>query len=326
MDLATSYLGLSLPSPFIVGSSPLCDDVNVARKLEDCGAAAVTMRSLFEEQLTGERPPASRGAGYAGEGEAQFPEFADYQFSPDQYLRQVGRLKRSLTIPVIASLNSRQAGTWIGFARRLEEAGADAIELNCYHVITDPAAAADEAETEMLEAAGALAASVSLPIAVKLSPFHASVAQLAIALELAGAAGIVVFNRFYQPDVDIDELKIHPVLRLSDSGELLLRLRWLAILSPHLRCSLAVTGGVHTAADAVKALLTGADALQLVSVLLRHGPHALGTLRQGLEHWMREHRFAGVGEFRGRLNLRNCHDPAALERANYLRVLQSWSE
>jgi len=324
MDLATRYLGLSLHSPFVVGASPLCDDVNVARKLQDCGAAAVTLRSLFEEQFMAERRTGAPVAA-AGDDRPPFPSFADYQFSPDQYLRQVDRLKRTLTIPVIASLNGRHSGSWIGFARSVESAGADAIELNYYHVITDPCVAADEVETAMLETVGALAASVGIPIAVKLSPFHTAVAQLAVALELAGAAGIVVFNRFYQPDVDVDELRIEPVLRLSDPGELLLRLRWLAILSPQLRCSLAATGGVHTAADAIKTLLTGADAVQLVSVLLRHSPHFLGALRQGVEHWMREQHFTTVGQFRGRLNLANCPDPAAVERANYLRVLQSWT-
>lgn len=324
MNLATSYLGLPLHSPFIVGASPFCDDLYVARKLQDCGAAAVTMRSLFEEQFgsTGWHPPPSAAA--STEADPEFPEFADYQFAPEQYLRQVEHLKKTLTIPVIASLNGSHPGNWVEFARRLESAGADAIELNFYHVITDPSVAADQVETEILEAVDTLTGSVHIPIAVKLSPFHPSVAQLAVALELAGAAGVVVFNRFYQPDVNIEEIKVVPTLRLSEPDELLLRLRWLAILSPLLRGSLAATGGIHSAADTVKALLTGAHAVQLVSVLLKHGPRVITTLRQGVELWMRQHNYTEIAQFRGLLNLERCRDPAAFERANYLRVLQSW--
>ncbi len=321
MNLETSYLGLALRSPFVVGASPFCDDVYVARKLQDAGAAAVVMRSLFEEQLEllPHPMPTSDGSEVA-----DYPEFADYQLVPEAYLRQVDRLKNTLTIPVIASLNGRHPGTWIEFARRLEGAGADAIELNFYHVVTDPAIAADQVETEMLETVGILAGSVNIPVAVKLSPYHASVAQLAVALELAGAAGITVFNRFYQPEINIDDIKVQPQLHLSDSSELLLRLRWLAILAPLLRCSLAATGGVHTSADVVKALLTGAHAVQVVSVLLKHGPFVLSTLRQGLEKWMDAHGYTEIDQFRGLLNLEQCRDPETYERANYIRVLQSW--
>jgi len=191
-------------------------------------------------------------------------------------------------------------------------------------VVTDAGIAADQVETAMLETVGLVAAAVKLPVAVKLAPFHASVAQLAIALELAGAAGLVLFNRFYQPDVDIDELEVKPVLHLSDPQELLLRLRWLAILSPQVRGSLAAGGGVHTSGDTVKALLTGAHAVQLVSVLLQHGPNVLGILLSGLRSWMERHSFASLDQFRGLLNLNSCRDPAAYERANYVRALQSW--
>ncbi len=317
MNLATRYLGLPLRSPFVVGASPLCDDAYLARKFQDAGAGAVVMRSLFEEQLT---PPPPDGVGDAGLG---FPEYADYQLSPDHYLRQLELLKTQLTIPVIASLNGHQPGAWTEFAVQLENAGADAIELNFYQVVTDPAIAADQVETEMLRTVGEVASSVRIPVAVKLSPFHSSVAQLAIALELVGAAGIVVFNRFFQPDVDPETLEVRPVLRLSDPSELLLRLRWLAILSPQVRGSLAVSGGVHSAPDAAKALLTGAHAVQLVSVLLRHGPPVLRTLLRGLEIWMQEQGFATLADFRGRLNLARCRDPSAFERANYIRTLQS---
>jgi dihydroorotate dehydrogenase (fumarate) len=323
MNLQTDYLGLTLRNPFVVGASPFCDDVYVARKLQDAGASALVMRSLFEEQID----PAGRqvmASAATADGDEPFTEFADYQLVPERYARQVEHLKSTVSIPVIASLNGRHPGSWLEFARRLEGAGADAIELNFYHVVTDPSVAADHVETEMLRTVGDLAAAVQIPVAVKLSPFHASVAQLAVALELEGAAGITLFNRFYQPDIDIDEIKVQTQLRLSESAELLLRLRWLAILSPLLRCSLAATGGVHTSADTIKALLTGAHAVHLVSVLLKHGPSVLSTLRHGLESWMREHGYTEIGQFRGMLDLDRCRDPEAFERANYIRVLQSW--
>jgi dihydroorotate dehydrogenase (fumarate) len=320
MNLTTSYLGLTLRSPFVVGASPLCDDADTARRLEDAGAGAVVLRSLFEEQLVAPVRPA------AGEGEdlPSFPTYADYQLSPAHYLDHVAHLKQHLTIPVIASLNGhRPGGAWTDFAPRLAQAGADAIELNFYRVITNPAIAADRVETEMLEVVGEVTATVRIPVSVKLSPFHSSVAQLAVALELEGSAGLVLFNRFYQPDVDVERLEVRPLLRLSDPGELLLRLRWLAILSPLVRGSLAAGGGIHGADDVAKALLTGADAVQLVSVLLRHGPQVLVTLRRGLESWMRGHGFAVPDDFRGRLDLAHSCDAAAFERANYIHTLLS---
>lgn len=321
MNLATSYLGLSLHSPFVVGASPCCDDLEVAQRLQDNGAAALVMRSLFEEQITASRqsPAAKRG-----DEKSDASNYADYQFSPAEYLRQIEYLKRNLSIPIIASLNGHQPGGWIDFAAQIERAGADAIELNFYQVVTDPTVAADQVETEMLGLVGAISASVRIPVAAKLSPFHASVAQLAVALELAGASGIVLFNRFYQPEVNTDELEVQPLLRLSEPGELLLRLRWLAILSPLLNGSLSASGGIHSSAGAVKAILTGAHTVQLVSVLLKHGPPVLATLQQGLEAWMREHGYTDLSQFRGRLNHQRCPDSAAYERANYLRVLQSW--
>ena len=328
MDLATNYLGLSLRNPFVVGASPFCDDVDVARKLQDAGAAAVVMRSVFEEQIEARREPAFSPSPFVqaqgAHGDPGFSEFAGYQLTPEEYVRQIDDLKKQLTIPVIASLNGRGLGNWAGFAARLERAGADAIELNCYHVVTDPHIAADQVENEILQALGALTSSVRIPVAVKLSPFHASVAQLAVALELAGASGIVVFDRFYQPDVSTEDIEVQPSLRLSESSELLLRLRWLAILSPLLRGSLSASGAIHTPADVVKALLTGADTVQLVSVLLQHGPQILVTLRKGFELWMQAHDYSETGQFRGQLNLQRCRNPAAFERANYIRALQSW--
>ena len=293
----------------------------MALRLQDAGASAVVMRSLFEEQITvGSRRQPRENAGQGPE----FMEAADYQFSADEYLRQIDALKHSLSIPVIASLNGHHMGNWIDFAKRVERAGADALEINFYQVVTDPKVAADHVETEMLEVIGSISGSVRIPVAAKLSPFHSAVAQLAVALELCGASGIVLFNRFYQPDVNIEELQVEPVLRLSEPGELLLRLRWLAILSPTLRGSLCATGGIHRSGDVVRALLTGAHAVQLVSVVLKHGPHVLATMREGLEAWMREHGYSDLEQFRGLLNHKRCKDSLAYERANYIRVLQSW--
>jgi len=321
MNLATNYLGLPLTSPFVVGASPCCDDIEVALRLQDAGAAAIVMRSLFEEQIDASRrlPAAQRSA-----EAADLSDYADYQLSPAEYLRQIEYLKKTLSIPVIASLNGHHPGSWTDFAAQLERAGADAIELNFYQVVTDPSVAADQVETEMLEMVGIVSGSVRIPVAAKLSPFHASVAQLAVALELAGASGIVLFNRFYQPDVNTEAIDVQPLLRLSEPGELLLRLRWLAILSPLLRGSLSATGGIHTWGGVVKAILTGAHAVQLVSVLLKHGPHVIASLREGLEGWMREHGYTDLSQFRGLLNHQRCRDSGAFERANYIRVLQSW--
>jgi dihydroorotate dehydrogenase (fumarate) len=328
MNLATDYLGLKLSNPLIVGASPFCDSIHVARQLQDSGAAAIVMRSLFEEQIDLEQRALTHltetpAESYA-EATSYFPSFAEYQLTPDHYLRQIAYLKEILTIPVIASLNGFRPGGWTDYARRFESAGADAIELNLYQLATDPARSAAEVEAGMLETVSQVTASVRIPVAVKLSAFHTSTANLAVALEKAGAAGVVLFNRLYQPDFDLEDLEARPLLRLSDSSELLLRLRWIAIVSPHLRGSLAATGGVHTAEDVIKAILAGAHAVQIVSALLKHGPRFLITLLDGLQEWMRERGYERVGELRGAMNLRRCPDATAFERANYIRILQSW--
>lgn len=328
MNLTTNYLGLKLANPLVVGASPFCDNTHVSRQLQDAGAAAIVMRSLFEEQIDAEQralmhhveTPAESNA----EGTSYFPTFAEYQLTPDRYLHQIEHLRKALTIPVIASLNGCRPGGWTDYAARMEAAGASALELNLYQLVTDPDLDADQVEADILETVNLVASSVKIPVAVKLSPFHTSPAQLALALERAGAAGVVLFNRFYQPDFDIEELEVLPQLKLSEPSELLLRLRWTAILSPHVRGSLSATGGVHTTEDVVKAILAGAHTVQLVSVLLKHGPRFLSTLADGLRLWMTEHNYETVDEFRGAMNLRRCPDPAAFERANYQRILQSW--
>ncbi len=328
MKLATNYLGLKLRNPLVVGASPFADNLNAAIQLQDAGAAALVMRSLFEEQIDMEQKALTylleMPAESYSEATTYFPHYEEYQLTPDHYLRQIQQLKSALTIPVIASLNGYRPGGWTDYARRFEGAGADAIELNLYHLVTDPTLGAAEVEEDMIETVRNVVTSVKIPVAVKLSAFHSAPAQFALALEQAGAAGVVVFNRFYQPDLNTEELEVMPQLKLSDPSELLMRLRWLAIMSPHLKGTLACSGGAHSAEDVIKSILAGAHAVQLVSVLLKNGPRYLSTILQGLKGWMEEHGYETVEEFRGAMNLKRCPDASAFERANYQRILQSW--
>lgn len=328
MNLETTYLGLKLGNPLIVGASPFSDNVHVACQLQDAGASAIVMRSLFEEQIDAEERafinsldvPADSNA----EATSYFPTFSEYQLSPARYLRQIEHLRGALTIPVIASLNGCRPGGWTDYAARMEAAGASAIELNLYQLVTDPTRDANEVELAMIETVNQVTSTVHIPVAVKLSPFHTSPTHFALALERAGAAGVVLFNRFYQPDFDIEELDVKPELKLSDPAELLLRLRWLAIMSPHFRGSLAASGGVHNGDDVIKSILAGAHAVQLVSVLLKHGPRFLSNLQHSLRTWLEAHEYTSIDEMRGALNLSRCPNPAAFERANYQRILQAW--
>lgn len=328
MNLETDYLGLKLANPLIVGASPYSDSTHLARQLQDDGAAAIVMRSLFEEQIDLEQCALEHHVETPAESNPEamsyFPSFAEYQLTPDRYLRQIEHLKEALTIPVIASLNGCRPGGWTGYAQRFESAGADAIELNLYQLVTDPAMNAEAVEADMWETVHQVTSAVKIPVAVKLTPFHTSPANIALEMERAGAKGIVLFNRLYQPDFNLDDLEAQPLLRLSDSSELLLRLRWLAIISPHLKGSLSSSGGVHSTEDLTKALLAGAHTVQMVSALLKNGPRYLITLLDGLQQWMSERGYNNLSELRGAMNHRRCPDPTALERANYIRILQSW--
>lgn len=315
MNLSTRYLGLSLSSPLVVGASPLGDNVYHVRDLEDAGAGALVLRSLFEEHCAPRRPRSDTDAPW---------EMAPFQRSVSAYARHIEALRRETSLPVIASLNGSRTFDWAGVARDMERAGASAIELNLYRVVTDVTVVADQIELEIVEAVREASAAVDIPVSVKLSPYHTALAQLALALDLAGAAGLVLFNRFYQSDVNISTLEVQSHLQLSVPEDVLLRLRWLAILSPSVRGTLIANGGFHGSTDIIKALLTGASAVQLVSVLLRHGPLVLRTLHAGIETWMKEHGFATLSDCRGLLALDRVRDPAVYERANYLRTLQSW--
>jgi dihydroorotate dehydrogenase (fumarate) len=328
MDLRTRYLGLELEHPIMVGASPLVDELDTVRRLEDAGAAALVMHSLFEEQIAGERAAVHAFVNHhvesSPEARTYLPEPAGFRLGPDRYLDQLLAIKRAVAIPVVASLNGTTLGYWLEAARLLEQAGADALELNVYRLATDPQRNADELEFETVEMVRAVRREVALPIAVKLSPFYTSLPHLAERLAAAGADALVLFNRFYQPDFDLEQLEVERTLRLSDSSELLLRLRWLAILRGRVPVGLAASGGVHRATDVIKALMAGADVAQVVSLLLLEGPDALVRLRSGLVQWLEEHGYDGLTGLRGCLSLARCPDPSAFERANYVQLLQSW--
>ncbi len=299
MDLSTRYLGFDLAHPFMPGASPLTDDLDAVRRLEDAGASAIVMHSLFEEEAVRHRATA------------------------DRYLEQVHRIKRQVRVPLIASVNGTTPEGWLRYASLIERAGADAIELNFYFVATDPARTAEQVERQVLDIAAVLKESLVIPVAVKLSPFYSSLPNLAAQLDRIGVNGLVLFNRFFQPDIDPVTLEPSLALDLSSPSELPLRLRWIAILHRRVRASLALTGGVHRDVDAVKAVLAGADAVQIVSALIAHGPDRLRQIRAGFERWAEDHGYSSFAGMRGRVSVAAGADPAAFERGNYVRLLQA---
>jgi dihydroorotate dehydrogenase (fumarate) len=303
MDLTTRYLGLALAHPLIPGASPLTNDLDGVLRLEDAGAPAIVMPSLFEEDIV------------------------RYGEPTDRYLEQLLRIKRRVRVPVIASLNGTSADRWLKYARLIEHGGADALELNFYHVATDPLESGLSVEGRVLDVVAVLKESIRIPLAVKLSPFYSSIPNLAAHLDRIGADGLVLFNRFYQPDIDLDRLEPSLQLELSDSSELRLRLRWIAILSGRVKTSLGLTGGVHQPIDAVKAVMVGAHGVQMVSALLRHGPSYLTRMRDGFEQWGDAHGCESVHQMLGCMNLSQSSSPQTFERGNYIRILQSqaWS-
>jgi dihydroorotate dehydrogenase (fumarate) len=319
---------LRLKNPLIVGASPMVDDLGTVRRLEDAGAGAIVLHSLFEEQIVREQLASLHSIdahdGSSAEASSYFPSVDDLPLGPEEYLELIRKVKAAVDVPVVASLNGATEGGWLRYARLMEEAGADALELNVYALATDPWESSEAIERRTLAMVRPVKEAVGVPVAVKLSPFYTALAHFARQLDQEGADGLVLFNRFYQPDLDVEELEVQRTLRLSDASELPLRLRWLAILAGRVQASLTATGGIHTALDAVKALMAGAHAVQMVSALLKHGPEYLRLVRDELMGWMAEHGYETVDSLRGTLSLARCPDPAAYERANYIHILQSW--
>jgi dihydroorotate dehydrogenase (fumarate) len=327
MDLTTRYLGLALPHPFVCGASPLSADLDMVRRLEDAGAAAIVMHSLFEEQIVKQATRRAHLAHPRSQTRAIFesgPPLSAYPLPPPEYLEHLLRLKQHVRIPVIASLNGTTPEGWLQYARALERAGADALELNFYHIATDLFEDGQTVEQRLIDIAAVVKESIKIPLAVKLSPFYTSLPHVAHRLDRLGAAGLVLFNRFLQPEIDPETRAPGVRMQLSDSANLPLRLRWIAILARRLTLSLAISGGVHQPLDAVKAIMAGADAVQLVSTLLRHGPQRLAWLRQEVVHWCEAHRCETLAELRGVASVAARGDPARFERAAYVSVLQSW--
>jgi len=329
MDLTTNYLGLRLAHPLMPGASPLADSLDTVKKLEDAGAAAIVLRSLFEEQITRERDGLVHQmevtSASSAEALSYFPAADEFTFGPTDYLEQIRKIKAAVKVPVIASLNGTTSEGWLSYAKTIQDAGADALELNVYFIATNPKETGADVERRTVEILKAVKKAVTIPVAVKLSPFFSSLPHFAGQLDQAGADGLVLFNRFYQPDIDVEALEAVPSLHLSDSSELLLRLHWLAIVCGQVKASLAATGGVHTGVDAVKAVMAGASAVQIVSRLLEDGPERLLTIYQGMKHWMEEHDYESLDQMRGSMSLRKSPNAAAFERGNYMKVLRSWT-
>jgi dihydroorotate dehydrogenase (fumarate) len=310
------------------GASPLVDNLDTVKRLEDAGASAITMHSLYEEQITREQQGMVYHMELTDHGSAEalsyFPRADEYRLGPHQYLEQIRLIKQAVTVPVIASLNGTTAEGWLDYAKTIQQAGADALELNVYHVAADPREGGDAVERRLFDVVRAVKASVTIPVAVKLSPFYSSVAHVAAQLDSLGVDGLVLFNRFYQPDINLEELSVESSLTLSTSADLLLRLRWLAVLHGRVKGSLAVTGGVHTPADALKAVMAGASGVQVVSALLKHGPEHIKTLVEGVRTWLEQHEYESLSQARGSLSLERSPNPAAFERAQYMRLLQTF--
>ncbi|MEW6335795.1 MAG: dihydroorotate dehydrogenase-like protein [Acidobacteriota bacterium] len=328
MDLTTTYLGFTLPHPLMPGASPLVDDLDTVRQLEDAGAAAIVLHSLFEEQIAHEQAGHMQSVEMHEDAFAEalsyFPRPEEYALGPDHYLEQIRKIKATVKVPVIASLNGTSASGWLDYAKLIEQAGADALELNVYYLATNTWETGAEVEQRAIDIVKAVKGNVKIPVAVKLSPYFSSFANLAKKLDEAGADGLVLFNRFYQPDIDVEELEVTSKLQLSHSPTLLLRLRWLAVLSGKVKASLACSGGVHTPIDAIKGAMAGANALQVVSALLHNGPAHLTAIRDGMARWLEEHEYNSLQQAIGSMSHERCPNPAAFERANYMKVLQSW--
>lgn len=328
MELSTTYLGLKLANPLVPAAGPLTSELDSLRQLEDHGAPAVVLHSLFEEQIAHEQEElhhlTTQGTEAYAEMLSFFPEPEEYRLGPEEYLDHIRKAKEALDIPVIASLNGVTVGGWTDYARKMEQAGADALELNVYYVATDLETTGAEVEQRYIDILRAVKGHVRIPVAVKLSPYFSATGAMARRLDEAGADGLVLFNRFYQPDIDLDQLEVVPDLVLSHPFDMRLPLRWIAILHGRVQASLAATSGVGSGRDVIKLMMAGADVAQVCSVLLREGPGELAAIVADMREWMKEHEYESVKQMKGSLSQKSCPDPAAFERANYMKTLNSY--
>ncbi len=327
LDLTTRYLGLQLRTPLVASASPLSQEISNIRQLEDAGASAVVLYSLFEEQLRQESLELdfylSEGTESYAESLSYFPEPAEFNVGPDEYLEHIRKAKAAVTVPIIASLNGSSVGGWIQYATQIEEAGADALECNIYWIVTDPTVSSAEVEQHYVEILQAVKTAVHIPVAIKLSPFFSNFVSVAKRLDDAGADGLVLFNRFYQPDIDLESLELIPRVLLSTPQAMRLPLTWIGILRDKIKANLAATSGIHSAEDVIKLLMVGADTTMLCSTLLRNGINHLRSIEQGVRQWMESHEYESVAQMRGSMSQMRCADPSAFERAQYMRAVKS---
>ncbi len=329
MDLTANYLGLKLRSPLVVSASPLSEDVDNIKRMEDAGAAAVVLYSLFEEQLRQDRlelhQNLQQGTESFAEALTYFPDAGEYRLGPEEYLKHIAAAKKATRIPIIASLNGSSAGGWTDYAKQIQQAGADALELNIYYIPTDMNLTGTEVEMTYLDILKSVKSNVTIPVAVKLSPFFSNFANMAKRLDQAGANGLVLFNRFYQPDIELESLEVKPNILLSTPMAMRLPLRWIALLHGRLNASLAATSGIHRASDALKMLMAGADVTMLCSTLLRHGIPQITLIERDLAAWLEEHEYESVQQLKGSLSQKNCAEPAAFERAQYMKAITGYT-
>lgn len=328
IDLSTTYMGLDLKNPLVVSPSPLCEDIDNIRRMEESGSAAVVLHSLFEEQIALESQDLdyylTQGTYSFAESLTYFPDLGDYKLGPDEYLEHIRRAKEAVDIPIIGSLNGVSTGGWIKYAKAIEEAGADALELNIYYIPTNPNMTSEQVEGMYADLVRGVKTRVNIPVAVKISPYFSSTPNMARRLDRVGANALVLFNRFYQPDLDIENLEVVPNLVLSTSDELRLRLRWVAILYGQIQADMAVTGGVHSAEDVVKTMMLGARVAMMTSALLKNSIHYLKTVLNDVVAWMEQHEYESISQIQGIMSQRSVAEPAAFERANYMKVLHSY--
>src|SRR5664279_4023252 len=329
MDLKTTYLGLKLRTPLVPAASPLSEEIDSIKQMEDAGASAVVLYSLFEEQPRQDRAELDHHMEHGTESFAEaltyFPEPKEFRLGPEEYLKHIADAKKAVRIPVIASLNGSSPGGWTKYAKGIQQAGADALELNIYHIPTDMDITSTQIEQTYLDILKAVKSVVTIPVAVKLSPFFTNFANMAKRLDQAGANGLVLFNRFYQPDIELESLEVKPNILLSTPMAMRLPLRWIALLHHRVKASLAATSGIHRASDVLKMLMAGADVTMLCSTIIRHGIPQIAIIERELESWLTEHEYESVTQLKGSLSQKNCHDPSAFERAQYMRAISQYA-